>query len=75
MKCPKCNNDYSHSVMPFHNKRCITTETKDIVGKEDNNGYSLEELHQMCIDSPDRKYAPSIIKRWKEDRAKEELGL
>lgn len=49
----------------------IPSEELNIKAKE----YTLDELLQMCIDNQEIKYAPSTIKRWKEERAKKELGI
>lgn len=49
----------------------IPAEDLNIKAKE----YTLDELLQMCIDNQDIEYAPSTIKRWKEERAKKELGI
>lgn len=57
----------------------VETETNEHVKAEDLNikqdDYSFEQLLQMALESPDRKEAPSTIKRWKEDRLRKELGL
>jgi hypothetical protein len=89
VKCIKCGKEYSFSVMPSHVKRCKIEEIKEIkpeinepvevIPAEDLNikakEYTLDELLQMCIDNQDIEYAPSTIKRWKEERAKKELGI
>jgi hypothetical protein len=54
-------------------------EPVEVIPAEDLNikatEYTLDELLQMCIDNQDIEYAPSTIKRWKEERAKKELGI
>ena len=78
MKCDKCGKDFSYSVMPFHRERCTREEVKKEIKENIEikpQDYTLEELIQMAIDSPNRTYAPSTIKRWKEDRLMKELGL
>ena len=73
MKCIKCGVEYSERVCRIHEKICKTIKAEEI--KIESNEYTLEELLQMCIDNHDIKFAPSTIKRWKEDRARKELGI
>ena len=75
MKCIKCGVEYSERVCRIHEKICKTEPIKAEEIKIESNEYTLDELLQMCIDNHDIKFAPSTIKRWKEDRARKELGI
>jgi len=73
VKCPKCGVEYSTRVCRIHEKICKVIKSEEL--KIESNEYTLEELLQMCIDNQDIKFAASTIKRWKEPRARKELGI
>lgn len=85
MKCSKCGVDYSERVYRIHIKRCEVKQEIKIESKEEiissdeleieSEEYTLEELLQMALDNPNRRDAPSTIKRWTEERLRKELGL
>ena len=70
-------------------KKDVKPEVKTIDNESDNidsepveedlnikqDDYTLDQLLQMCIDNQDIKKSPSTIKRWKEPRARKELGI
>lgn len=88
MKCPKCGVTYSDKVYQVHKTRCEVSnavqekekkeeEVTEEVTQDDKafelEDLTLEQLHDLCINSDKREHAPSTIKRWKEARCIEEL--
>ncbi len=79
MKCRICGVDYSDRVLKIHETICkgkpAKIETKKETVEVTENDKTLSELQEMAIKSEDIEYAPSTIRRWKEERLRKELNL
>ncbi len=87
MKCRKCGVEYSDRVLKIHETRCkgeVVKSFKDLPDPKEHEGetilvsntdFTLDELKEMAIENEDIEYAPSTIRRWKEERLRKELNL
>ena len=76
----RCNvkKEVVKEIEPIIEESEIVEETEIIESEEleiKPEEYTLEQLLQMALDNPDRKDAPSTIKRWNIERLKKELNL
>ncbi len=87
MKCRMCGVEYSDRVLKIHETICkgkVVKSFKDLPDPKEHEGeiisvsntdFTLDELKEMAINDENIDYAPSTIRRWKEERLRKELNL